>query len=127
MEFLRPRKPGEPSCRCKMRMSGLCKIEMSAFMVGRGRHGHGANRLGSTRTGPAMRATRSKAEADHADRSRQAAEGQRSSHTSAAVSTMFRNFTWIERRPRLGRKADSQARDFLALTQREREERAPPD
>ena len=28
-----------------MRMSGLCKVEMSAFMDGRGRHGNGANRV----------------------------------------------------------------------------------
>src|SRR6266702_4727878 len=55
----------------KMRMSGLCKVEMSAFMGGRGPHGNGANRLESTRTGPAARATRGQAEADQADRSRQ--------------------------------------------------------
>src|ERR1700676_5269665 len=96
MEFLRPRKPGEPSCHCKMRMSGLCKVEMSAFMVGRGRHGHGANRLESTRTGAAAGATRGQAEADHADRSRQAAEGQRSSHTSAAPSALHElGIEWI--------------------------------
>jgi hypothetical protein len=33
-------------CRCKMRMSGLSKVEMSAFIGGRGRYGNGANRLG---------------------------------------------------------------------------------
>jgi hypothetical protein len=31
-------------------MSGLCKVEMSGFMGGRGRHGNGANGLESTRT-----------------------------------------------------------------------------
>src|SRR5271156_5103857 len=38
-------------CRRKMRMSGLCKVEMSAFMEGRGPHGNGANRVEPTRTG----------------------------------------------------------------------------
>jgi hypothetical protein len=36
-----------------MRMSGLSKVEMSAFIGGRGRYGNGANRLEPTRTGPA--------------------------------------------------------------------------
>ncbi len=35
-----------------MRMSGLCKVEMSAFIDGRGAYGNGANRLEPTRTGP---------------------------------------------------------------------------
>jgi hypothetical protein len=74
-------------CRCKMRMSGLCKVEMSAFIGGRGRYGNGANRLEPTRTGPAAGATRGQAEADHADRSRQAAKDQRSPHPSTAISS----------------------------------------
>jgi hypothetical protein len=45
-------KGGVFGCRRKMRMSGLCKVEMSAFMDGRGVHGDGANGLASTRTGP---------------------------------------------------------------------------
>src|SRR5258708_33262315 len=61
-------------CRLKMRMSGLCKVEMSAFMVGRGPHGNGANHLEPTIAGPAACATRGQAEADHAEGSRQAAE-----------------------------------------------------
>src|SRR5258705_12994027 len=65
------------ACRCKMRMSGLCKVEMSAFIGGRGRHGNGANRLEPTRTGPPAHATRGQSEANHADRSRQTAEDQR--------------------------------------------------
>src|SRR6266567_7605833 len=52
-------------CRCKMRMSGLSKVEMSAFIGGRGPHGNGANRLEPTRTGQIARATRGQAEADH--------------------------------------------------------------
>src|SRR6266702_1251092 len=74
-------------CRCKMRMSGLSKVEMSAFIGGRGPHGNGANRLEPTRTGQIARATRGQAEADHAGRSRQAAEDQRSPYPSAAVAS----------------------------------------
>src|SRR5882672_3262275 len=39
-------------CRCKVRMSGLRKVGMSAFMGGRGPHGNGAHSIESTRTGP---------------------------------------------------------------------------
>src|SRR2546427_9925494 len=70
-----------------MRMSGLSKVEMSAFIGGRGPHGNGANRLEPTRTGQIARATRGQAEADHAGRSRQAAEDQRSPYPSAAVAS----------------------------------------
>jgi hypothetical protein len=35
-------------CRRKMRMSGLCKVEMSAFMEGRGPYGNGANHFEPT-------------------------------------------------------------------------------
>src|SRR5439155_9022022 len=70
-----------------MRMSGLSKVEMSAFIGGRGRYANGANRMEPTRTGPATGATRGPAEADHADGSRSAAEDQRSAHPSAAVSS----------------------------------------
>ena len=45
-------KDAKSACRRKVRMSGLCKVEMSAFMDGRGPHGNGANDLESTRTGP---------------------------------------------------------------------------
>src|SRR6202049_1931098 len=40
------------SCRRKMRMSGLCKVEMSAFIDGRGAYGNGADHFEPTRTGP---------------------------------------------------------------------------
>src|ERR1700719_3271876 len=70
-----------------MRMSGLCKVEMSAFIGGRGPHGDGANRYELTGTGQIARATRGPAEADHADRSRQAAADQRSAYPSAAVTS----------------------------------------
>lgn len=39
------------TCRCKVRMSGLSKVEMSGFMGGRGPHGNGENRFEPTRTG----------------------------------------------------------------------------
>jgi len=48
-------------CRRKMRMSGLSKVEMSAFMDGRGVHGDGAYRLEPTRTGATEGAARGKA------------------------------------------------------------------
>ena len=49
-----------------MRMSGLCKVEMSGFMGGRGAHGNGANRVEPTRTGPIESVARGKAEASDA-------------------------------------------------------------
>src|SRR6202035_5946409 len=42
---LRMRQSRQIGCRCKVRMSGLCKVEMSAFMGGRGAYGNGADRL----------------------------------------------------------------------------------
>src|SRR6266481_6619220 len=42
----------EIAASCKVRMSGLRKVGMSAFMGGRGPHGNGAHRIESTRTGP---------------------------------------------------------------------------
>src|SRR5271170_5303736 len=53
----------EGICRCKVRMSGLCKVEMSASMEGRGAHGTGADRFEPTRTGPIESVARGKAEA----------------------------------------------------------------
>src|SRR5947207_14158478 len=49
-----------------MRMSGLCKVEMSAFMDGRGPHGDGANRFEPMRTGPLESVARDTAEASDA-------------------------------------------------------------
>src|SRR6267378_7675946 len=53
-------------CRRKMRMSGLCKVEMSAFIDGRGPYGNGANHLEPTRTGPIESVARGEAEASFA-------------------------------------------------------------
>src|SRR6266478_9810724 len=66
-------------CRRKMRMSGLCKVEMSAFMGGRGPHGNGANRLEPTRTGPTARVAGRTARAFNTGRSRPAAQNNRPS------------------------------------------------
>src|ERR1700758_3109735 len=63
--------------RRKVRMSGLCKVEMSAFMDGRGPHGDGANRFESTRTGPLEGGARDTAEASDANSRGPAAENKR--------------------------------------------------
>src|SRR5271170_8174113 len=67
----------EGICRCKVRMSGLCKVEMSASMEGRGAHGTGADRFEPTRTGPIESVARGKAEASDTGRSSRAAESRR--------------------------------------------------
>src|ERR1035438_8013975 len=64
-------------CRCKMRMSALCKVEKSAFMDGRGPYGNGADRFEPTRTGPIEGVARGKAEAADAAGRRRAAESNR--------------------------------------------------
>src|SRR5437870_12845620 len=48
-------------CRGKMRMSGLCKVEMSGFIQGGRQDGTGANRVECERTGAAEGVTRSRA------------------------------------------------------------------
>src|ERR1700751_3473293 len=70
-------KRREIVCRRKMRMSGLCKVEMSAFMDGRGPHGDGANRFESTRTGPFEGVARDTAEAFDASSWGREAENKR--------------------------------------------------
>src|SRR5580704_9122949 len=67
----------EQNCRCKVRMSGLCKVEMSAFMDGRGPHGNGANHFEPTRTGPIESIARGTAEAVDAGSSGRAVESKR--------------------------------------------------
>src|ERR1700730_10264186 len=76
----------ETSCRCKMRMSGLCKVEMSAFMDGRGPYGNGANRVEPTRTGPIESVARGRAEATDAAGSRRAAESKRPPRAADAAA-----------------------------------------
>src|SRR6201982_2351218 len=58
-------------------MSGLCKVEMSGFMDGRGPHGDGANRFEPTRTGPLEGVARDTAEASDANSRGPAAENKR--------------------------------------------------
>src|SRR5260370_3511671 len=60
-----------------MRMSGLCKVEMSAFMDGRGAHGNGANHFESTRTRPFESVARGTAAASDAGCGSRAAESNR--------------------------------------------------
>jgi hypothetical protein len=64
-------------CRRKMRMSCLCKVEMSVFIGGQGPYGKGANHLESRRTGPLESVARGKAEAAFAGSSRSAAKNKR--------------------------------------------------
>src|SRR5207245_1014821 len=47
-------------CRGKMRMSGLCKVEMSGFIQGGRADGTGANRVECERTGAVEGVTRSR-------------------------------------------------------------------
>src|SRR5215469_12495957 len=70
-------------CSRKVRMSGLSKIEMSAFM-GWGAHGDGAYRLEPARTGSTEGVARGKAEAFDASGGRRAPEGNRPSGPAAA-------------------------------------------
>src|ERR1700726_2547274 len=72
-------------CRRKMRMSGLCKVEMSAFMDGRGPHGDGAHRFEPTRTGPFESVARDTAEAADASSWGPEAEGKRPPGTADAA------------------------------------------
>src|ERR1700739_4165527 len=58
-------------------MSGLCKVEMSASMDGRGPHGNGAHRFEPTRTGPFESVARDPAEASDAGSWGRQAENKR--------------------------------------------------
>src|SRR5713101_5853666 len=77
-------KEKHPECRCKMRMSGLCKVEMSGFMAGRGAHGNRAHSDEPTRTGPVASVAGGPAKAFDASRSGAAAEGNRPPRAAAA-------------------------------------------
>src|SRR5260370_28647951 len=58
---LLPRQASDGECRSKMRMSGLCKVEMSGFIQGGRRDGTGANRVEHEGTGSVEGAARSRA------------------------------------------------------------------
>src|ERR1700734_1076886 len=77
---------GGSYCRRKMRMSGLCKVEMFAFMDGRGPHGNGANHFEPTRAGPIESVARGTAEAVDASSSGRAAESKRPPRAADAVA-----------------------------------------
>src|SRR5450755_4578249 len=68
-----------------MRMSGLCKVEMSASMDGRGPYGNGAKHVEPTRTGPIESVAGGKAEASFAGSSSEAAESNRPSSAANAA------------------------------------------
>src|SRR5450432_1437922 len=104
-----------------MRMSCLCKVEMSAFMGGRGANGNGAHRLEPTRTGPIEGVARGKAEASYAGSSREAAESNRPpSAANAAAHWRARGWCLDSRitRPAIEPQAGSavRAEDFDAAT-----------
>src|ERR1700693_189424 len=73
-------------CRRKMRMSGLCNVEMSAFMDGRGPPGNGANHFEPTRTGPIESVARGTAEAVDAGSSARAVESKRPPRAADAAA-----------------------------------------
>src|SRR5580658_6328803 len=64
-------------CQRKVRMSGLCKVGMSAFMDGRGAYGDGANHFEPTRTGPIEGTARGTAKASDAGSRRGTVESNR--------------------------------------------------
>src|SRR5712671_858464 len=67
-----------------MRMSCLCKVEMSGFMGGRGADGNRAHSDEPTRTGPVASVAGGPAKAFDASRSGAAAEGNRPPRAAAA-------------------------------------------
>src|SRR5262245_55116714 len=73
------------TCRCKVRMSGLSKVEMSGFMGRRGTHGNGAYRFEPARPRSIKGAARSTEKAFDAGGGRQAAEGDGPSGAATAV------------------------------------------
>src|SRR5580700_11181719 len=69
-----------------MRMSGLCKVEMSGSMDGRGPHGNGANRFEPTTTGPVESVARGTAKAVDAGSGGRAVEGKRAPRAADAAA-----------------------------------------
>src|SRR5260370_11317787 len=88
-------------CRGKMRMSGLCKVEMSGFIQGRRADGTGANRVEHERTGAAEGVTRSRARPSEAGGSGTASAIERPPGTAladaAANSGRWRDRAWVAR------------------------------
>src|ERR1700691_317257 len=75
------------ACRCKVRMSGLCKVEMSVFLRAGGPDGRGADRVGTRRARSAEGIARSGAGAFEAAGSRGAVAAQRAADSALAAAS----------------------------------------
>src|ERR1700690_2932561 len=78
---------GDRFCRCKVRVSGLCKVEMSAFLRAGGPDGRGADRIGATRARSAEGIARSGARAFETAGSRGAVGAQRAADSALAAAS----------------------------------------
>src|SRR5438132_4433657 len=89
------------TCRSKMRMSGLCKVEMSGFIQGRRADGTGANRVEHEGTGAVEGAARSRARPSETGGSGTASAIERPPGTAladaAANSGRWRDGAWVAR------------------------------
>src|ERR1700683_486645 len=81
-----PSQREEEACRRKMRMSGLGKVEISAFMDGRDPQGNRANHFEPTRTGSIESVRRGTAEAVDAGSSGRAVESKRPTRAAHAAA-----------------------------------------
>src|ERR1700756_1270129 len=100
-------------CRRKMRMSGLSKVEKSAFMGGWGAHGNGADCLEPTRTRATESAARGKGEAFDTGGGRRATEGDRPAGPAAACGARGTR-GWCRGARAARPPLESQTRGFLA-------------
>src|ERR1700691_2743176 len=78
---------GARSCSCKVRMSGLCKVEMSAFLGAGGPDGRGADRVERARAGAVERGARDYTRASAADRGRTPFAVERSAGAAIAAAS----------------------------------------
>src|SRR5208282_894548 len=86
-------------CSCNVRMSGLCKVEMSAFLGAGGPDGRGADRVERERAGAIEGFARSRARASAADRSGPPFAAERSAGAAVAGAS------WQGGRSRAGTRA----------------------
>src|SRR5437879_3062590 len=91
------------TCRSKMRMSGLCKVEMYGFIQGRRADGTGANRVEHEGTGAVEGAARRRARPSETGGSGAASAIERPPGTAladaAANSGRWRDRAWVARSP----------------------------
>src|ERR1700683_5347450 len=73
-------------CSCKVRMSGLCKVEMSAFLGAGGPDGRGADRVERARAGAVEGVARDYTRASAADRGRTPFAVERSAGAAIAAA-----------------------------------------